>query len=74
MDDALIRGNVEAIRLLQPLGGMARLPCWNFQTNLAKALKELHPHLGNAVQNWSPELHWSFPGPDRRIMNWCGMP
>lgn len=118
IDIALRCGNVDAIRLLIPLGGMSRIQNPRSRSNLYKVLKTLYPDFATiptsskntkanrpttnrddapalemeverrrstspasddekrkdfshqSIYNWCPELHWSFPGPDRWMINW----
>lgn len=70
MKVAMAMGDVQVVKLLRQEKAQVLIL---FQKSNKKRwttmLQELHPSVHN-VRNWSQELHWSFPGADRRTINW----
>jgi len=68
--EAMKHGDVTAIELLRQQKAKVLIQYQhNNQNKWTTVLKKLYPSSVNVV-HWSPELHWSFPGVDRRMLNW----
>lgn len=66
----MMAGNVHTVRLLrQEKAQVLVLFQNNNKRKWTTMAQELHPHVAN-VRQWCRELHWSFPGTDRRMLNW----
>ena len=66
---AVRRGDVEAVRLLRDKGHAKLLLFFHTRKKQWESVfQELYP--GQDVSSWKKELHWSFPGADRRMLNW----
>ena len=69
MKEAIFQGDIEAVRLLRQQNAMVLiLYKKGNKKKWTTVLKRLYPDRN--VSHWSKELHWSFPGVDRRMLNW----
>ena len=70
LSEAFRKGDLDVIRWLQQKKAMLLvLKSCDFEKRATSILRQLHQDENN-VKAWCPHLHWSFPGADRRMLNW----
>lgn len=71
LKEAIFQGDIEAVRMLRDLNTKALILFKNNnKRKWTTILRKLYPEKSTNVYAWSKQLHWSFAGADRRMLNW----